>query len=137
MKKNIVVVCGIIKKGNKFLLTQRAEPRRYRGKWQFPGGGVEPQETILDGLRREMKEELGVEIKKPIFLGRVWEIFRDNSHLIFLCFCCQFKNNQQKIIINKEAIDYGWFSYQQIKTLDFLELTDKFAQVALLADCLS
>jgi len=131
MKKNVVVVCGIVKKRNKFLLTQRAEPRQYRGKWQFPGGGLKTNETILGCLKREMKEELGIEIKNPKFLGRVWEFFRNNHHLIFLCFRCEIKNHGQKIIINKEAKKYGWYSYQQIKTLDFLELTDQFAQAAL------
>jgi nucleoside triphosphatase len=41
----------------------------FPGQWGFPGGGIEPNEKMIDALRRELKEELGIEIKeiKPAF----------------------------------------------------------------------
>lgn len=44
------------------LLAQRPEGKPYAGYWEFPGGKVEPGETLLQALKRELYEELGIEI---------------------------------------------------------------------------
>lgn len=59
----IDVAVGILMKPNgDVLLGQRPEGKPYAGYWEFPGGKVEAGETILDALKRELLEELGVEI---------------------------------------------------------------------------
>lgn len=45
-----------------FLLTSRPEGKVYAGYWEFPGGKVEPGETVHQALRRELQEELGITI---------------------------------------------------------------------------
>lgn len=45
-----------------FLLAQRPEGKSYAGYWEFPGGKVEEGETLLHALKRELYEELGIEI---------------------------------------------------------------------------
>jgi 8-oxo-dGTP diphosphatase len=45
------------------LSARRTEPAKLAGGWEFPGGKVEPGEAQLDALRREIREELGVEIE--------------------------------------------------------------------------
>lgn len=45
-----------------YLLAQRPEGKAYAGYWEFPGGKVEPGETHLEAIRREIAEELGIEI---------------------------------------------------------------------------
>lgn len=57
------VAVGILMKANgDMLLAQRPEGKPYAGYWEFPGGKVEGNEAILDALKREFMEELGVQI---------------------------------------------------------------------------
>ena len=59
----IDVAVGILMRPNgDVLLGQRPAGKPYAGYWEFPGGKVEPGEPILDALKREFIEELGVEI---------------------------------------------------------------------------
>ena len=46
----------------RFLLTSRPEGKVYAGYWEFPGGKLEPGETVEQALRRELHEELGITI---------------------------------------------------------------------------
>lgn len=59
----IAVAVGILMQPNgDVLLAQRPTGKPYAGYWEFPGGKVEPGESILDALKREFVEELGIEI---------------------------------------------------------------------------
>ena len=48
--------------GSEFLLAQRPADKLYAGYWEFPGGKVEPGETVRAALVRELREELGISL---------------------------------------------------------------------------
>ncbi|WP_298310638.1 Nudix family hydrolase [Propionivibrio sp.] len=50
--------------GTEFLLAQRPEGKPYSGYWEFPGGKVEPGESLREALQRELQEELGITLER-------------------------------------------------------------------------
>jgi 8-oxo-dGTP diphosphatase len=63
-KAPIDVAVGILMKPNgDVLLAQRPSGKPYEGYWEFPGGKVEPDESIFAALQREFQEELGVHVQ--------------------------------------------------------------------------
>ncbi len=57
-----VAVGVLIDAQGRFLLTSRPPGKVYEGYWEFPGGKVEPGETVAEALRRELQEEIGVTV---------------------------------------------------------------------------
>lgn len=62
-QKTMRVVAALIRAGGQVLLTQRKPGRHLGLSWEFPGGKVEPGESDLQALKRELQEELGVEVR--------------------------------------------------------------------------
>lgn len=64
MSKIVEVAAAVMLRadGSEFLLAQRPEGKVYAGFWEFPGGKVEPGETIRQALIRELQEELGITV---------------------------------------------------------------------------
>jgi 8-oxo-dGTP diphosphatase len=58
-----VAVGVLIRPHGDFLLTSRPAGKVYAGYWEFPGGKLEPGETVLQALQRELQEELGLTIQ--------------------------------------------------------------------------
>jgi len=59
-----VAVAVLIRSDGEVLLARRPASKVYPGYWEFPGGKVEPGEPIRDALRREIHEELGIEVER-------------------------------------------------------------------------
>lgn len=57
----MAVTAAIIEKEGKILIARRKKGWRFAGKWEFPGGKIEPCETPEECLKRELREELGIE----------------------------------------------------------------------------
>jgi 8-oxo-dGTP diphosphatase len=64
-----IVVAAVIERGGGFLAARRTGPAALAGRWEFPGGKVEPGEDDAAALRRECLEELGVRIEVGEAIG--------------------------------------------------------------------
>ena len=86
------VAAGILirrsSRGDELLLTTRPQGKVYAGYWEFPGGKVEPGESIEQALRRELHEELGI----TIAAAQRWQVeLMDYPHArVRLHFCKVF-----------------------------------------------
>lgn len=72
-----VVVAVIIDSQQQVLITQRALHLSHGGFWEFPGGKVEENENPIAALKREIKEEVGLEVLECVFLGEVQHTYQD------------------------------------------------------------
>lgn len=84
--KTIEVVAAIIRRGNAVFATQRGYGP-WKDSWEFPGGKIEPGEAPEEALRRELREELALEVRVGEEVARVeydYPKFHLSMHL-FLC----------------------------------------------------
>lgn len=84
-----VAVGVLVRPDGSFLLTSRPQGKAYAGYWEFPGGKLEQGETVEQALRRELQEELGIEIA----CAHPWRVeMVDYPHaLVRLHFCKVFE----------------------------------------------
>ncbi len=133
----------IIYKDKKYLLLQRSlEKKAFPGKWTVPGGGLSvddyintPKTTsehwyyaVLNSLRREIKEEAGIEVEGLKYLCDMTFIRPDNIPVVILSFYAPYKNGEVKL--DKDSINYAWVTYEEVKNYDMVEgLIDEIKMV--------
>ena len=126
MKKTITpFVLGLIAKDRKYLLTKRKEidredPSDFVGKWQIPGGGIDYGETVEISLKRELKEEIRIEVEIIKLIPLIINSIRKNWHGIGMAYLCKLKDPSQKINLNGESSEFGWFTFEEAMNLDVL-----------------
>ncbi len=111
----IQVVAAIIIKNDQLLLSKRLEHLHQGGKWEFPGGKVESNESLESALARELKEEINIEIKEPIFFDEITFDYSEKSVHLHFFLVSQFSGEPQGL----EGQQVEWFSINQIKDLEF------------------
>jgi 8-oxo-dGTP diphosphatase len=114
----LTVVAGLIQHANTLLICQRRRGAAFELKWEFPGGKVEPGETPAEGLRRELREELGIDAE----IGA--ERYRTRHHyagkyIVELIFydVLTFRGTPQ----NHAFEQIRWVDSVSLPTFDFLE----------------
>jgi 8-oxo-dGTP diphosphatase len=119
-KKQIKVVAAIIKVHNQILCVQRPKHKKeyISQKFEFPGGKIEPKETRKEALRRELNEELSIDIEIGDFFCTITHEYPD-FQLTMHCFMCKLDNKEQ-ITLN-EHIDAKWLPTTQLKSLDWIQ----------------
>jgi A/G-specific adenine glycosylase len=90
--KKIKAVIGIIEKSGKFLIQKRPSTGLMADLWEFPGGKLEKGETAEQALKREMREEIGVEITEERFLTKVQHSYTQ-FQVTLSAFSCSLKTD--------------------------------------------
>ena len=109
---------GIIVDENKILIAQRSNQKDHPLKWEFPGGKIKVNENPIDALKREIKEELSVDVKKYKFLLDYEYDYQDikKIHLYF------YKIDEYiGKVRNIEHNQLLWIQYNDLEKLDFLD----------------
>ena len=123
--RTVKVVNAIIKNSqNKFLVIKRKDDEIHPNKWAFPGGIIEEGEKFDQALKREIKEEVGLEIKKIIKKISEYNYPReDNSETRGKCFLIETNNFDVKI--NDEVQDFKWVSLEEFEEFDYVKGLDE------------
>jgi 8-oxo-dGTP diphosphatase len=124
MKKTIEVVAALIEKNKKILLCQRKEADSYGLLWEFPGGKVERNESFFEAIKREIKEELNIEIGPQQIIK---EFYDENEYLmlkVHLIRCSIRKGKPTPC----ECKNFGFFSFQEIEKLALAPVDRKIFQ---------
>ena len=96
----IQVTAAVIRNGNKVMICKRPKDKWLGGKWEFPGGKVEPGETLFDCIKRECMEELNITIEPK---RKITSIENENVCLHFIEAVIVSGN----IVLNEhEAVDW-------------------------------
>lgn len=138
-----IIVVGIVQNArDEYLICKKPRTRGvFPGQWALPGGGIEEGEHMLDALRREIQEEVGIEIDaiRPLFFkdGEHAKLFADGSqkmvYMIFLLFGCRARS--EAVVLGDEFETYAWVKAEALDRYDLNEQTRAtFAQLGLLAE---
>jgi 8-oxo-dGTP diphosphatase len=111
----IRVSCAIIKDGNKIFAAQRGPDAQQALKWEFPGGKVEPGESDEECLKRELMEELEMQVKLEKRLPSVTYAYPSFS-IELIPFVCSLQNKDH---FANEHSGTGWFTREQLLQLDW------------------
>lgn len=111
------VVCAIIERDGRFLIARRGEGRHLARKWEFPGGKVEPGEDEIDALRRELREELQVEVEITERLTPVAYAYPDRS-LRLIAWRCRLVDGEPYAGEHEEL---RWIGIDEAGSYDFPE----------------
>jgi 8-oxo-dGTP diphosphatase len=100
------------------LLCQRLKNARYGLKWEFPGGKLEPDESPKEGLLRELKEELGIEVHMPSHIYQQRNAYPDGavfdvSYYVVEDFSGEIRNNAFE--------QMAWVPLERLTEYDILE----------------
>ena len=114
-----IVVGGLIHQKKKILICQRKEEGDHPLKWEFPGGKLKDNENNEQALRRELKEELNLEIVEMSFFDEYLYEYEKLSKKLKLIFFQIFKFEGQ--IQNKVHQQLKWIDISNLSDYDFLE----------------
>ena len=90
MRLLLVVAAALVDADNRVLIAQRPEGKALAGLWEFPGGKIEPDERPEDALIRELREELGIEVKAACLAPLTFASHAyDDFHLLMPLYICR------------------------------------------------
>ena len=118
-KIKVGVGAVIVNDEGKILLQKRAlGVKSHAGMWDSPGGGVEFGETFAETIRREVREEHGVEVEIGEILGIVEEIDQvSGRHVVAPAFLCRITAGTPQILEPEKCEEIGWFTWEEAQEL--------------------
>ncbi len=117
------VAVGILRKNGKILICQRKKGGRYELKWEFPGGKLENGETTEQCVRRELREELSIEIHSIERIQSQAAYYEDGGMFnVAYCFISGYTEEPKNNVFEQIC----WVTLEELKHMDLLEGNKSF-----------
>lgn len=113
--RQIEVVAAILQRDGAYFATQRGYGE-FEGMWEFPGGKIEPGESRELALKREIQEELGIDITIDKFMCTT-DYDYPSFHLTMHCYLCSIASGEIELREHKSA---RWLSAEQLDSVEWL-----------------
>ena len=115
----IVNVEGVVRRGERYLLTVRSEHEpNAPGTLSLPGGKVEfsdaIQDTLEHTLKRETFEETGVEVSNLVYLESKWFRADDGDPVVDIVFLCEYAGGDTKVGDPEEVAEVLWLTAAEV-----------------------
>jgi mutator protein MutT len=119
---------AVVRHEGRFLLVRRGQAPD-PGRWGFPGGKIEPGETVAAAAARELFEETGV-VAEPVRAFDCVDVIRPGFHFVLVAVACRYVSG--KAVAADDAQEAGWFTLDEIVAgkADFLEQVERIARAA-------
>lgn len=111
-----IAVGAIVINEEKLLMVRRGQSPA-EGKWTVPGGKVENGEYLVDAVKREVREETGLDIKVGDLLG-IFEVVGDEEHYVILDYLAKAAGEVAELTAASDATELRWVELEGIKDLD-------------------
>lgn len=124
-KRPILGIGALIFKGKRILLAQRGK-QPLMGWWSLPGGVLETGESLMDGIRREVREETGLEVK-PLEIATVFERIiadvqgRAEYHYVLIDYVCRVTGGEARPASDVSAL--AWVTEDELAGYQLTEGT--------------
>lgn len=112
-----VVAAALVDSQGRVLIAQRPAGKWQAGRWEFPGGKVEPLEDERSALARELREELGVAVAAASRLAQVDHNYGDRQVQLALWWVQRHEGEPRGL----EGQALRWVTYPELAAADLLE----------------
>ena len=95
MIKRLIALLALVNERNEVLISLRKNKEEYDGYWEYPGGKVEENETLEQAIKREIKEEINLDISKNCIAPLTFAVDQNGGSetLLFLYICRKWEGS--------------------------------------------
>lgn len=117
-----IVVTAILKDQDEYLIVKRSNnDDKFPNMWEFPGGHIENNELLLDGLKRELLEEIGFDYNGIPIIKHYYDEFDDEGYNLEIDFLIEASKENIKVKLSDEHSDYKWVNSSSSLIDDYIK----------------
>ena len=113
----LVAAIALVDADGRVLIAQRPKGKHLEGLWEFPGGKLEPGESVFDALVREFREELNLQVDSADALFSCEHVYPDRQVELHFWRVTEYQGEAEGL----EGQRLRWVQADDLASLDFLE----------------